>query len=74
VIIVYPDNIVRFGNFSNYVGEGCVDSFVSLPEIFAVFRIEGKKKKKGPDSSVTEPVIVGFDIVLGERNRVSVFR
>ncbi len=74
MIIVYPDNIIGFSDSRNYVGESCVDSFISLPEIFAVFRIEGEVVKKGPDSSVTEPVVVGFDIVLGERNRVAVFR
>ncbi|MBA7689742.1 hypothetical protein ES703_98253 [subsurface metagenome] len=64
MIIVYPDNIIRPGNSRDYVGEGCVDSFISLPEIFAVFRIEGEVVEKRPDSSVADTVVVGFDIGL----------
>ena len=64
MIIVYPDNIIRPGDSRNYVGESCVNSFISLPEIFAVFRIEGEVVKKGPDSSVADTLIVGFDIGL----------
>ena len=64
MIIMYPDNIIRFGNSRDYVGESCVDSFISLPEIFAVFCVEGKVVKKRPDSSVAHSMIVGFDVVL----------
>ena len=72
--IVYPDNIIRLGNSSNFIGKSCVDSFISLPEIFAVYRIEGKVVEKRPDSIIANPLVVSFDIALLQRNRVAPFR
>ncbi|MBA7677541.1 hypothetical protein ES703_85799 [subsurface metagenome] len=74
MIIVYPDDIIRFGDSSNYVGESCVGSFVGLPEIFAIFRVEGEMVKERPDGSVADTVVVGFDIMLCDRNWMAVFR
>jgi hypothetical protein len=74
VIVVYPDDVIGFGDACHHVGEGRVHSLIGLPRLLAVFGIEREVVKERPDGLVAETVVVGFDILLRDGDRVATLR
>ena len=72
MIIVYPNNIVVLSGCANYLTEKLVYLVICLPETFIMRNILGKVVEKGPEGLVAKTVIVFFDMILREKNRIAI--
>ena len=71
VVIMYPDNVILTRDLGHLVAEDPVDAHVGIPEVVAVYGVEGKVMEERPDRLVGEAEVEVVDIILGEKNPVT---
>ena len=71
VIVVDPDDVVRSGHFHHGITELLVHPLVDVPRLLVVVCEEAEVVKDRPEGVVAEPIIIVFDVIGGEEDRVA---
>ena len=73
MVVVNPDDVIGPGHLHHGIAELLVYPLVDVPCLLVVVCVVIEVVEERPERVIAEPVIVVFDVVRGEEDRVALF-